>query len=272
MAINTAQRAQTRAGDIPKTKRQNVPVTRRDAWWIEPVLTVVAFIAFSLYALWRALEARYINTYALGSHYLSPFYSPPIQEWVHITLPISPALFVLLFPLSFRASCYFCRRSYYRAFFWDPPPCAVPESVRRPHYTGERTFPFVLQNLHRYVLYAIFIWVVFHWIHLYQACVFTGAAGTHFGIGLGTLVLLFDTLMLTAYVVSCHSFRHLAGGVVNRFSRSGASQARFRLWKGVSALNARHGLFFWLSLLSVGLADFYVRMVASGVLHDLRLL
>jgi hypothetical protein len=31
-------------------------------------------------------------------------------------------------------------------------------------------------------------------------------------------------------------------------------------------------LFAWCSLFSVGFADFYVRMVASGAIHDLRLL
>jgi hypothetical protein len=31
-------------------------------------------------------------------------------------------------------------------------------------------------------------------------------------------------------------------------------------------------LFAWCSLFSVGLADFYIRLVASGAIHDLRLL
>ena len=31
-------------------------------------------------------------------------------------------------------------------------------------------------------------------------------------------------------------------------------------------------LFAWMSLFSVGLADFYVRMVSSGLLKDIRLL
>jgi len=37
-------------------------------------------------------------------------------------------------------------------------------------------------------------------------------------------------------------------------------------------LNERHMLFAWSSLISVGFADFYVRMVACGAIHDLRLL
>jgi len=261
---------------LPNVQRAAAPRTslprpgRLGAWWVEPVLVVTTLVLFSLYATFRALEARYSATYGLGSHYLSPFYSPPIQEWVPIRFPLSPALYVLVFPLSFRATCYFCRRSYYRAFFWDPPACAVREiaEAQRRKYTGEREFPLVFQNFHRYALYAILVFVAFHWIHFMDAFRFTDPRGTtHFGLGLGTLVLGFDTLMLSAYVFSCHSFRHLVGGVVNRFS---ASKARHAFWSQVTFLNGRHGLFFWLSLISVGLADLYVRLVASGQLHDIR--
>jgi hypothetical protein len=37
-------------------------------------------------------------------------------------------------------------------------------------------------------------------------------------------------------------------------------------------LNERHGLFAWLSLVSVGLTDLYVRELARGAIRDLRLL
>ena len=66
---------------------------------------------------------------------------------------VSPALFILPFPLLFRATCYYYRKAYYRAFFWDPPACAVSEVAPRKNYTGEREFPFILQNLHRYAFY-----------------------------------------------------------------------------------------------------------------------
>ena len=39
----------------------------------------------------------------------------------------------------------------------------------------------------------------------------------------------------------------------------------------VSALNARHGLYFWLSLITVGLADVYIRLVCSGAIRDLHI-
>ncbi|MCW3098331.1 MAG: hypothetical protein JWL77_3949, partial [Chthonomonadaceae bacterium] len=78
-------------------------------------------------------------------------------------------------------------------------------------------------------------------------------------------VIAVDTVMLSLYVFSCHSFRHLVGGVLNRFSNN---KTRFNVWMNVSALNARHGLFFWVSLITVGLADVYIRLVCTGTLQD----
>jgi hypothetical protein len=40
----------------------------------------------------------------------------------------------------------------------------------------------------------------------------------------------------------------------------------------VTQLNARHPLFAWLSLSSVGLADLYVRLVSMGIVRDLRII
>ena len=97
--------------------------------------------------------------------YLSPFYSPEIvTKWTVLGRHFSPALFILPFPLFFRATCYYYRKAYYRAFFWDPPACAVGEIAPRKNYTGERAFPFVLQNLHRYAFYfAVVILVILWW-------------------------------------------------------------------------------------------------------------
>jgi hypothetical protein len=279
MAVSTTPRT-VASKPLPEMQRQ-------DAWWIEPVLVVATLVLFIIYGTFRAFEnnfydtVRIVEAHGIGffggyaPHYLSPFYSPPIQDWYqsffHKAMPLSPSLLLLAFPGSFRASCYFARRSYYRAFFWDPPACAVREiaHARRKNYTGERDFPFNLQNLHRYALYAIFIVVAFHWAHLVQALFFTDTVGkTHFGIGVGTLIIAVDTAMLSLYVFSCHSFRHLIGGVLNRFS---SNKTRFNVWMNVSKLNARHGLYFWVSLITVGLADVYIRLVCTGALRDLHI-
>jgi hypothetical protein len=232
---------------------------RRDAWWLELVPVVIVLGGFGIYATWRAFENQY---YEWGP-YLSPFYSPLIKtSW----WPLSPALLILWAPLGFRATCYYYRKAYYRAFFLDPPACAVSES--RHKYRGETGFPFLLQNLHRYFLYVALIFLIILWYDAIHAFWFNGT----FGIGGGSLVLLANIILLTLYTFSCHSLRHIIGGKVDCFSCVTAGGPRHVAWRGTSFLNEHHMLFAWMSLLSVGLADLYVRLVASGTIQDLRLL
>jgi hypothetical protein len=234
---------------------------RRDAWWIE-ILPVVALLGlFAIYATARAFEGRY---YEWGP-YLSPFYSPLIDP-EHHWWPFSPALLILVGPLGFRATCYYYRKAYYRAFFLDPPACAVDEGRRG--YRGETAFPLVLQNLHRFFLYLAFLFLVFLWYDAVRSFRFDG----QFGVGVGSLVLTANVTLLTLYTFSCHSLRHLVGGHVDCFSCSASARARHRAWRWATVLNERHMLFAWLSLISVGLADLYVREVARGAIRDLRLL
>jgi hypothetical protein len=61
------------------------------------------------------------------------------------------------------------------------------------------------------------------------------------------------------------------GGGLNSYSTATLGGVRYRLWKLVSVLNERHMPFAWASLFSVGLTDFYVRMVSSGAVTDVRL-
>ena len=85
-------------------------------------------------------------------------------------------------------------------------------------------------------------------------------------------MLLANIVLLSAYTLSCHSLRHILGGNVDCFSCAVAGGPRHSAWRGVSFLNEHHMLFAWLSLSSVGLADLYIRLVASGAIQDLRLL
>jgi len=242
---------------------------RRDSWWLEILPVFLVLSAFGLYATFRAFEGRF---YEWGP-YLSPFYSPLIDPQHHwLPRAISPALVILLAPLGFRATCYYYRKAYYRAFFLDPPACAVGESGKR-NYKGETAFPFLLQNLHRYFLYLAVLFLVFLWHDAFQGFFFRGRLGApEFGVGLGSLVLLANVTLLTLYTFSCHSLRHLAGGKLDCFSCSAFGPPRHDAWSALSVLNERHMLFAWLSLFSVGLADLYIRSVASGLLKDLRLL
>jgi hypothetical protein len=75
--------------------------------------------------------------------------------------------------------------------------------------------------------------------------------------------------MLSLYTFSCHSCRHLCGGYLDSFARE---PLRYRLWGSLTRLNARHGLYAWVSLFSVIVADLYVRLVAMGAIADPRLI
>jgi len=233
---------------------------RRDAWWLELLPVVAVLGAFSVYATWRALEGAY---YEWGP-YLSPFYSPLIKpRW----WPFSPAILILGGPLGFRATCYYYRKAYYRSFFLDPPACSVGE-FRSHKYRGETAFPLILQNLHRYFLYLALIFLIILWYDAIRAFWFEGG----FGIGVGSLVLLTNIILLSLYTFSCHSLRHIVGGKLDCFSCAAFGGQRHAAWRGTSFLNERHMLFAWLSLFSVGLSDLYVRLVATGAIRDLRLL
>ena len=256
MAVNTAQTKEAGRAPLPLT-------ARRDNWWIKPLLTVIVLGGFVLYATWRA----FVNSDYEWGPYLSPFYSPLLLININIFgWTISPALYILIFPLSFRLTCYYYRLAYYRAFFWDPPACAVREPYKRKHYTGERHFPFVLQNIHRFAFYAA---VVFIFILLYDAiAAFFFSDGFH--VGLGSLVLTANVVLLALYTFSCHSWRHLIGGRVDCYSCSVATRTRFGMWKQVSFLNSRHSLYAWASLIAVAVSDFYIMLVASGAIQDVR--
>jgi hypothetical protein len=235
---------------------------RRDAWWLELLPAIVGLGGFGLYATLRAFEGA---NYMVGP-YLSPFYSPLIDPQHHVW-PFSPALLILAGPLGFRATCYYYRKAYYRAFFLDPPSCAVGEPAGR-KYRGETKFPFILQNLHRYFMYLAVLFLCFLWYDAVNAFWLDGRVF----IGVGSLVLLTNVTLLTLYMFSCHSLRHIIGGKVDCFSCTALNQKRHGAWKKASWLNERHMLFAWLSLFSVGFADFYVRMVATGLIKDFKLL
>jgi hypothetical protein len=257
---------------------------RADRWWAGPLLTVLGLGGFVIYATWAAFQGSHYF-YGPGEGfggYLSPFYSPPLfvdpaaagaaplghswlgawPAWWPSSLPASPALLILIFPGVFRATCYYYRKAYYRSFFGTPPGCAVGPIPRR-DYRGE-TGLLLVQNLHRYALYFAILFIVVLSYDAVQAFFRDG----RFGVGIGSLVLLINPILLSAYTFGCHSFRHLAGGRADCFSCEGRIGVGHALWRGVSSLNARHMEFAWVSLFWVAFADVYVRLVSMGHLHD----
>jgi len=260
-----AQRSSSRLGETQ----------RRDAWWIGPLATALGLGGFVVYSTFRAVYAQHYQlghgTHTLANHayLLSPFFSPLIV-WPGMPEWLSPAFLILWAPGGFRLTCYYYRKAYYRAFFLDPPGCAVGEGRQR--YRGE-TRLFLFQNLHRYFLYLALVFLVILAIDAVHACLWpVDGQGIAFGISVGTLVLVANVTLLSMYTFSCHSLRHLVGGNVDCFSCVALGQARYKLWRSVSILNRNHMLWAWISLFMVGFADFYVWMVASGRIHDMRIL
>ncbi|HEY7017708.1 MAG TPA: hypothetical protein VH297_04500 [Gaiellaceae bacterium] len=245
---------------------------RADAWWLSPLLIVVGLTAFTVYAVFAVVQGdNYLYT-GHGAHYLSPFYSPDLKSGLGFNPPFSYAFFVVWAPLGLRATCYYYRKAYYRSFFLLPPACAVSGPARR-RYRGEAAFPYILQNVHRYFLYLAIVVLGFLWYDAVRAFFFKGADGSlSFGIGLGSLLMLANVLLLTGFTFGCNSLRHLIGGKLDCFTCSLRARSRHRLWKGVTVLNLKHLQWAWFSLLSVGLVDLYIRLASAGVFHDPKLL
>jgi hypothetical protein len=252
---------------------------RRDAWWALPLTTFAVLSAFIVYSTWVALQ----NAYYYAAPYLSPFYSPCISKtclhstfgwgFPEFSVPlvgiVSPAFLILWGPGVFRLTCYYYRKAYYRSFWLSPVACALPDA-QRGGYTGETRFPLVLQNFHRYAWYVAVIFIALLTWDAVLAFRFPAAGGgAQFGIGVGTLVMWINVILLAGYTFSCHSCRHVCGGHVDVFSRA---PVRYRVWRFVSRLNERHPMYAWLSLFSVGLTDLYIRLVAMGIVRDWRIL
>ncbi|OFV94190.1 MAG: succinate dehydrogenase [Acidobacteria bacterium RIFCSPLOWO2_12_FULL_65_11] len=261
----------------PLVLRRFGETRRSDAWWLTPLAVFCGFSAFIIYSTWAAFQNA---NYTFGP-YLSPFYSPEIfgdsphawfgpkpaawPDW----LPFSPALLILPIPGLFRFTCYYYRGAYYKAFWMDPVSCAVGEP--RKSYWGEHSFPLILQNLHRYVLMLVMLVLGILAYDAWKGLWFTDpATGTvSFGIGVGSLILVVNVVLISSYTFGCHSMRHFVGGCRDLLSRAPLGT---KTYDCVSCLNRRHMLWAWCSLVSVGFSDLYVRMCAMGIWSDFRFL
>jgi hypothetical protein len=250
--------------------------SRRDKWWAAPLGVFLGLSAFVVYATWAAFQGEH---YHFGP-YLSPFYAPeiwgasphawfgPKPDWWPGVVPFSPALLILPFPGGFRFTCYYYRGAYYKAFWADPPSCAVGEP--RKSYLGEHSMPLILQNAHRFFMWVAIVFIALLAWDVWKALWFTNPAtgATEFGVGVGTIVLSVNVVLLASYTWGCHVLRHVVGGRLDEVSKSPACDMAYAC---VSGLNGRHQLFAWCSLFSVMFADLYVRLCSMGVWTDVRL-
>ena len=195
--------------DIPLKQAGFGQTARKDTWWREPLLVFLGYLTFLVYATWACAQGAHYQctTNCAGADYLSPFYSPLI--FTPRLRPGGPA------SCRFRWACWSCR---------SPASFASPVTT----IAGLTTKPFGLTRpLVRWAspakligvsgvspsssrtciatscIFAIaLIVILLHdgWKSLW----FTGADGaTHFGIGVGSLVLILNPILLGLYTFSC---------------------------------------------------------------------
>jgi len=256
--------------DVPVERGRFGETARRDAWWVYPLFTFLGLAGFLVYSSWAAFQGVHYSY----KGYLSPMYSPlifghPGEDAWFGAMPsfipgfVTAAMLVLWMPGGFRITCYYYRGAYYKAFWADPLNCTVGEPRKK--YLGERYFPLIIQNIHRYFLYLALAFLVFLAHDVWKALWFDGK----FGVGVGTLVLLVNVILLGSYTLSCHSLRHLTGGIFDVLSRR---PVRKKMYDCVSCMNRHHMLFAWMSLFWVAFSDLYVRMCSMGIWTDWRIL
>jgi hypothetical protein len=271
--------------DASMPPRRFGETARPDAWWVQPLRCFWASPRSSFIRPGRRFIRCHHGNCAYwfngnGADYLSPFFSPgnfrvfaARDFWTHAGLVAGVAdVFARHFwccgrrrvfgsPVTITAALITRRSGPTRIN------CAVGEP--RKTFLGERYFPLILQNIHRYFMYLAVIFIFILGYDAWKAMWFTDASGTeHFGIGVGTLVLIVE--------------RHSPGQLHLRLPFAAASDRRIpgrepskapacaKGYACVSCLNRRHMLWAWISLFWVGFTDVYVRLCAMGIWHDFR--
>ena len=262
---------------------------RTDAWKGGPMITLLVFLTFIVYTTWAAFQGKHYY----AEPYLSPFYSPvlfttpagmfegtaplhhawlgyfpswwPTEGLLANIMPMSPAILILVFPGSFRFTCYYYRKAYYRSFAGSPPGCAVGPLAGKRKYRGE-TALLLFQNLHRFAMYAALIFIL---ILGYDAVIAFSKNGK-LGVGVGSIIMVINVALIASYTFGCHSFRHLIGGRKDCMTDCGKATLAGSAFKKASWFNARHMQFAWLSLVWVMVTDLYIRLVSMGVIKDLN--
>jgi hypothetical protein len=159
----------------------------------------------------------------------------------------------------------------YLSPFYSPPiphPDWVPDFITAPMFIIWMPLGFVLNNVHRYFLYASFVVLAFLWYDT----VLTFFPGGSFGVKVGSIIWLVNVILLSTYSLSCHSLRHLVGGNKNCYTCVMGGNTRRKLYNGISRLNLQHPQWAWFSLFSVLLTDVYFRLIQAGVIPDLTIL
>ena len=145
--------------DVPLSQSGFGQTRRADNWWVQPV--VVFLDSLGIHRLFHvgrvagpALQVWTLSFAVLLSGIVrSRRLVRQNAGWMPVS--VTAAMLILWAPGGFRFTCYYYRGAYYKAFWADPPSCTVGEP--RKTYLGERSFPLIVQNVHRYFLYLALV-------------------------------------------------------------------------------------------------------------------
>src|SRR5262249_11176884 len=147
----------------------------------------------------------------------------------------------------------------YRSFAGSPPGCAVGPLAAKRKYRGE-TALLLFQNLHRYALYfALLFILLLGW---------DAIVSFRHGIGVGSIILTINVVLIASYTFGCHWLRDLIGGRKDCMTDCGKPTAAASGWKWATWFNERHMQFAWASLVWVMVTDLYIRLLAMGTIRD----
>ncbi len=244
-----------------------------------PLTTFVVFTSFVVYVdlgavPGRQLPLRQLPVAALLARAVRRLAARLFGPWRWPWLPFikySPAMLILVFPLAFRMTCYYYRGAYYKAFWADPPACAVGEP--RNEYRGEAKWPLLIQNLHRYALYFALIFIVLLSIDVVKGFRFNNPATGHakFGDRASARSCCSSTSCLIGGLHASAATRSATWSAAcsTQMSQRAAAQEGLRLRELPQPPPPEVGLVQPVS--GWGCTDVYIRLCAMGVIHDLRI-
>ena len=265
MAIDAGAQIKAQSGvNAPGRAKISALTLRTGKYWAASYGYAALIGFFTVYTAVRIfMNADYFVT---AFNYLTPMYSPCVTgncvegsadfgTWLP-TVPFGIPMTILIIPIlaGFRGTCYYYRKIGWRGLWASPNACAVPEPHKK--YTGEAKFPLNIMNLHRFFWMLAFLLLLINTFDTVKS--FIGKDG-NFRIGLGTVIILVNVLLLWGYTMSCHAGRHILAGRINNFSKH---PVRYQIWTFISRINPSHGTFAMASLVSVISTDFYIAVLS----------
>ena len=198
---------------------------RRDAWWTELLPVIIVLGGFGLYATLRAFEGAF---YSLGTLSFAFLFSADrsaaslvaaFSRAAGARRPARVSRHLLLLPQSLLP------RIFSRSAGLRRGRASQAQISRRDQH-------FLSSS--RMSTATFYTWPLFFWAFCGTTPIKGFFFDGQFGIGVGSLILLFNVILLSFYTLSCHSLRHLAGGKMDCFSCATFGSQRAAAWKGFS--------------------------------------